>query len=236
MLVKHKNLVFRLLQKYSDRLDLRRFSTHAEDEVFSINYTDTPFWFRIRYSPSSYDRFDCRWTLFAPGFPECEFVPRDTWTSFGEVLTYLDTWLSNTLLPNLANSEEVDLWEQFLSNSTVNMTSPPTAEDFHPHTSQECATIRSLITEFRTLIIRSFQPTPDQLVVITQRLDYLSAALERLNRFDWRALAVTTVLAIGVNLCVDTNTGRTLWNLFRQAFAGAVHFLPPLFGLPSPTT
>ena len=87
--------------------------------------------------------------------------------------------------------------------------------------------VRNGTQEFRQLIIANFTPTEEQAEVINNRLDYLEKAIDRLNRIDWKALAISTVIAIGINLYVDTEKGRLLFALFQQALGAALKLLPP---------
>ncbi len=75
------------------------------------------------------------------------------------------------------------------------------------------------------LVVKTFTPGEEELQVINERLDYLTRAVDRLNRFDWRGVAISTVLSIGTALTLDTEKGRILWGLFQQAMATVVHLL-----------
>jgi len=56
-------------------------------------------------------------------------------------------------------------------------------------------------------------------------LEYLKKAVDRLNKFDWRGLAISVVVGIGINLSVDTNSGKLLLDLLRQAFNTVTYLL-----------
>jgi hypothetical protein len=70
-----------------------------------------------------------------------------------------------------------------------------------------------------------FNPSPEQEEFIEERLEYLSEAVDKLNRFDWKGVALSTLLSIGANLCVDKESGRILFGLFQQAFQSVTHLL-----------
>src|ERR1700730_9725630 len=65
---------------------------------------------------------------------------------------------------------------------------------------------------------KSFTRTPEQSEFINERLEYLSKAVDRLNRFYWNGVAISVVMSIAVNLSVDTERGRVLFNTFKAAF------------------
>jgi hypothetical protein len=60
---------------------------------------------------------------------------------------------------------------------------------------------------------------------INERLEYLSQAVDRLNKFDWKAQALSTLISIAVNLSVDTEGGKKLFQLFSQALEFIVKHL-----------
>ena len=90
-------------------------------------------------------------------------------------------------------------------------------EDLLHFTDTEKKQIKSGLDEYKRLIIVNYIPTPEQLELINERLKYLSDSVERLNRFDWKALAASTVVSIGITLTLNTETGKQLFNLFMQA-------------------
>ena len=76
------------------------------------------------------------------------------------------------------------------------------------------------------MIIENFKPDEEQSKLIAEKLNYLSNAVDRLNRFDWNGLALSIVISISINLAVDTDGGRLLYKLFEQAFNEAIKLLP----------
>ena len=55
-------------------------------------------------------------------------------------------------------------------------------------------------------------------MIISQKLDYLTEAIDRLNKFDWRAVAFSTIMTISATLSLDTEKGSLLIELFKQIF------------------
>jgi hypothetical protein len=81
------------------------------------------------------------------------------------------------------------------------------------------------VEEFRLLIVKTFAPPANEMKVVNERLDYLKEAVDRLNRFDWRSVAMSTLIGISTALTLDTEKGRILFGLFQQAFSTVVHLL-----------
>lgn len=107
--------------------------------------------------------------------------------------------------------------------SSVIESSGRPAEDFGDFTAEEKVFVRKSIAEFQKQVEETFKPSEDQTRIVREHLEYLSAGLDRLNKFDWRGLAVSTLISIAVNLSVDTSGGRVLIQLFQQAFQSAIH-------------
>lgn len=85
--------------------------------------------------------------------------------------------------------------------------------------------IRISLQEFERLLILEFNPSEEELIQISEKLDYLSKAVDRLNRFDWKGLALGTFIGISTNLAIDTESGRKVFELLRQAFDAIVKLL-----------
>src|SRR5207302_6503675 len=101
------------------------------------------------------------------------------------------------------------------------------SDDVEPFSPEEQAQIRAAIKQFKVLIERDFAPDSEQSRELDARLDYLADALTRLNRFDWKSLALATVIGASTTLSLDTQTGRQLWALFREPLRVVTHLLGP---------
>ena len=68
-------------------------------------------------------------------------------------------------------------------------------------------------------IKEEFNPNSEALKQINYKLDYLTQSVDRLNRFDMKGAILNTLLSVGVNLGVDTQTGGRLVDIFKNAFS-----------------
>lgn len=153
---------------------------------------------------------------------------RKSYTQYFSIETVareLERWIYGVVSPYFIEETTEDKWEQlkqyqpFISNSKF------TGEDFESFSSEEKTEIRTSLQIFQQLLVKNYYPNDEQLEFIEERLDYLSKAVDRLNRFDWKGVAVSTVIGIGINLSVDTNTGANLLRLLEQAFQSVRLFL-----------
>jgi hypothetical protein len=81
------------------------------------------------------------------------------------------------------------------------------------------------LRDVRLLIVGRFSPAVPEMESIDDRLDYLTQAVDRLNKFDWKSLLISTIISISVALSFDTEKGKQLFNLFKQVF----DVIPKLF-------
>jgi hypothetical protein len=229
MLKKDKN---RLMREISNRgLNPRSFqieeTTIGDRNAVVLRLANSPLKFIIRNSRDSFLRFDCKYTQFKPDFPMSEFFPQEQgrWTDFDGVLVRFYKWLDECVKPCLEELLEPDLWDQVQLGRPIIDTAKPRAEDGLAFSPDEAVQIRLAVKEFRLLVIKTFDPSEEEKEVIDARLDYLTEAVDRLNRIDWRSVAITTVITISVALSLDTENGRVLFGLFQQVFFRVLHLL-----------
>jgi hypothetical protein len=186
-----------------------------ERTALVIRLKDTELWFGITDCPWSFDHGSFTFTRFGPGFP------KDPWSDdapFEEILTEFERWLNLDVAKYLEEKALPDYWSEIeMSGSLGAETDVPVGEG-EPFTPEEREEVRRAIRTFRGLVEHHFHPTAQQSDFINERLDYLSRAVDRLNRFDWRGVAVSMVGNVAVNLSVDHEGGRILFALFKQAF------------------
>ena len=75
------------------------------------------------------------------------------------------------------------------------------------------------IEELKLLIHKNLETTVEEQQVVNNRLDYLIEAMNRLNKFDWKSIAISSIMSISVALTLDTNKGQLLFDLFKKVFS-----------------
>ena len=118
-----------------------------------------------------------------------------------------------------------DLWAELEEQRKISPGNDNFDDMTTPFTETEKSQIRIAANTFRVNIIATYKPTSAQLAAIDDKLSYLTASVDRLNRFDWKAVAVATVLGIATTLSCDVATGRQLFDMFKATVASAVHLL-----------
>lgn len=178
--------------------------------------------FVLKQVPGSFDEFAFNYTLYLPNYPmKISSEEFDSCKPYSNINGGIDNefkyWINAVVKRYIYEEEMPDLWSQgrFYDSFT---SSNIFEEDLLPFSSEEKVQIQIAIREFKRLVTDTYDPTHEQIAFINERLNYLVDAVDRLNRFDWKGLAISVVTGIAINLSVDTEGGRQLFRLFRQAF------------------
>jgi hypothetical protein len=211
----------------SDQPGVRRFlwcDGVVDEEVgaFTLRFHGTELVFEVREGVSG---FDYRFTRFSPGFPSTEHIPEYGNANIDTVYDAFRTWLKDHVQEYIDDSMLPDLWEQievqkpFISAAELNR------DDVSKFTEEEKDQLRLTLSAFRLLVVETFKPTEERVRVIEARLDYLSKALDRLNRFDWKSVLLSSAVTISATLSLNTEQGKVLLNLLKSAFSHVFRLL-----------
>lgn len=122
--------------------------------------------------------------------------------SWDRALERVDWWLAN-----LQRELDVgDPWADAATGELGEVNSDPRNND--PFTADEREALVGRIEQLKTHLLDAEVRSDHDRHVIIERLDYLSDAVGRLGRFDWRGLAVATVIDLGVLGYVERDTVR----------------------------
>jgi hypothetical protein len=208
--------------------------------TFVISIKESRMRFTLVEHPQVFEKFCYGYTCFNKAFSErffynpshkyqdksTSFLDTGYWHSFFVVEHAYQDWLDTHVKNYIQEAQLPDLWENvqnYIGTIGVSNVADVDSSDFSVEERRE---IKSALTDFKRVITEKFQVDAQQYYFINQRLDYLTKAVDRLKRFDWQGLAVSTLISIAVNLGVDTEGGRHLYSLFVQAMSGAIKMLP----------
>lgn len=218
---KYRNELFHLITELGfnpDEFDLIE-DTEKEFPTTTISYKNTPLKFIIRNSPENYEYFDYQYTPYGPGYVLTDFEPLNDFTDFNTTYSVLKGWLKYTIKGYNEDAQEPDLWSEFKKgNKTLNINQI----DFNDKSTfslDEKKQILMAINELKSLIHKNLQTTQEQQNLVIDRLNYLIEASERLNKFDWKSLAISTLMSITIALSLDTQKGQVLFDLFTKVFS-----------------
>jgi hypothetical protein len=239
MLKQHKNKVFETIRN-SHMITIDQIDDELKTETFTFTYINNGwgptmeirnkeydcFIIKIKNSPLQFwichdtehpfDSYIYRYSLFRPGYTL--YTPNQKWQEIDEICNQLTNWLEDTVSRYKEELNTPDLWEQFEQYQPFISSSTFSKEDFQPFSPQEKEEINSSLDVFKELVDKNFNPNDEQEKFNNDRIEYLRKKLDELNKFDWRGLAISIVVGIGINLSVDTHSGKLLLDLLRQAF------------------
>ena len=228
MLKKYKNQLLDIIESRGH--DPTAFIGHETNDMqsgarFNIQYEGTGLKFVVTESSSSSHRFTCQYTRFHPAYPKEKWQYYPTYVAIDVIVPRLVEWLDEHVKELNDEMSLPDQWEQIRSEPWVLEVGEITGEELHRFTEEEARQIRESIIDFRSTVIKEFHPLPEQLQLIDSRLKYLSDGVSRLNRTDWKALALSTVIGMSINLSLDTERGKFLFSLFKAALSQAMRLL-----------
>ena len=215
LLKKYKNRLFLLMNELS--LDVSDFVKREEEGKFILCHKISSFEFSIRFHNDDYHLFDCLMTTFAPGNKVVN-IPNETYCGFDKVEELFQYWIIRDLGAFLAEESEIDMWDQsnnYLKTATIDKID---FDDNSPFDEIEKEQVKLGIGEAKSIVINSFKFSAEQVIIINKRFDYLEKAIDRNNKTDWKSIAISTILGLIMNLGVDTNTGKGIWDLFLKVF------------------
>ena len=224
MLKRYKNALFQATQVAG--LDVVDFTADDTATAFFVNYYRAGLKFMVNPHDENPHEFDYSLTPYTGAEPNAGWLgpyPEEGTIAFEQVLAAFKRWLEQDI--RLAIEEELipDLWVTASESGLAPDGQPEQqSSEFEPSEREQ---LKAAITTFHVLLESTFHPTDDQAAFISMRLDYLTEAVDRLNRFDWKSVAISTLITISVALSLDTERGRVLYGLFQQALAAVWHLL-----------
>lgn len=225
ILTKYKNNLLAIIQESG--LDPNLFITKEEvinkTKYFTISLRDSKILFAVRPYMESFTIFYRRYSRFRADFS----VTDDSYSSdFGSLAETFKSWLEEVVKPYLDDISTPDLWQTLEENRTRTKDKTATLEDFEAFSDEEKIQIRLSLNDFRLLIVKNFKPNKEELVAIDTRLKYLSNAMDKHNKFDWKGITINTVIAISIALSLNPEQGSKLFHLFTQVFSHIIYLLP----------
>jgi hypothetical protein len=218
---KYRNELFQLINKAGFNQD--DFSL-TEDNIQGLpavilQYKKTPFRFIIRNSRESFEDFDYKFVSFGPGYSMTDIQPQSSYANFDTVYANVERWLNLDVKEYIEDESEPDLWTEFKrGNKTINID----RIDFNDKGNfsyDEKRQISMAVNELKLLIHNGIQTNQEEQKLVNERLDYLIEASGRLNKFDWKSLAISTLISISIALSLDTQKGQMLFDLFKKVFS-----------------
>lgn len=227
MLKRDKNGFLDILLLKGYRIDQFEAYETLKDQnnAFVIHLKNSPLEFWVRNNPNSFNEYDMCYTTFSPKFAHIDYWPLKGWHSdISTLWSEFGNWLDQHVELFLQEESIPDLWATAQEESEFE-SSTFDDDSMQPFTESEKVALRVALQGFKEKLISTYQPSANQLAEIDKKLDYLTDALDRMNRIDWKSLLISTLIGISTTLCLDTNTGRELYAIAKQTFAMALNLI-----------
>ncbi|MBL0047040.1 MAG: hypothetical protein IPP32_02950 [Bacteroidetes bacterium] len=221
MIKKYKNTIYKLLEE--DTLGVERFEVEETKikgiDTFTIFLRNSPLKFSIQSSPDDYNFFTYRYTKFNLLFEESGVIPTKGYFRFSKVLEDFDWFLQHVVEPYLAEKDEPDYWQ---INNRVELYTVVN-HDFNVgfFTTEEKTAIRVILEKLGPVIKLELNIGTFEQSIVNSRLDYLISSLDKLNKFDWNSVFVSSIIGIITTLSLDATMGKKLFDLLKEAFSSA---------------
>ena len=225
ILAKHKNKLIAIIQESG--LDPNLFDAKEgiidKEKYFIIRVRDSEIRYAVQPYEGSFSRFSRRGSRFLADFP---MAGNNYCGDFDALAEDFERWLEKVVKPYLDDVNTPDLWQILEENRTHVKSELATPRDFEPFSDEEKDQIKLSLNDFRLLIVQNFNPKKEELESIEARLKYLSDAVDKHNRFDWKGIAISTVIAIIIALSLSPEQGNQLFQLFKEIFSNVIYLLP----------
>jgi hypothetical protein len=237
MFKKHKNGLLRIIVK--NGLDPKQFdakeSKTGRDEVFVLSVRNTPSRFEVHNYGTNQDSFWHNYPRYERSFSEslAHFFSEGRFAkdnsdshTINQLYRVFEQWVQREAKEYIEDLQLTDLWEQMSYQQTIIGGSVFEDEEMSDFSEEEKVRLRRALEDFRSHITATFKPNQEQQQVIEDRLKYLSTALDKLNRFDWKSVLISATLSISVALTLDTAGGKMLFDLLSKVFSNIRFLLP----------
>jgi len=214
ILKRYKNELFFYIKESKYGLDA--FNFVEDDKTLTINFKNIPFRFIIESNPKDNHSFGYSYTKFLKDFPLDESLIH--WVQFEQTLTVFHNWLQGDVQDYISEQNEIDLLDEYQKGQTILNIQDVDFDDKTNFGNDEKIQIKLAINDLKLLIHQQFEITEPEQEAVIARLDYLIEASNRLNKFDWKSLAINTIISISITLSLDTEKGRQLFELFKKVF------------------
>ena len=213
MQAKHKFTIKKHLENSEFDITLFKFQSNKR---FRILLDGTEHRFEIEQTSENFNMFHMYQTYYKPGFPL--HGPLGANNKINRVLNQIDHWLKTVVNPYIEEIKLSQKWKEIETENLFNRSDNWQIDDLSRLNIEEVRFLEDAINEIKIEIKKEFNPSIELIKTIDEKLDYIVKSVDRLNRFDLRGVVFNTFISIGVNLAVDTESGKVLFEIFCNAF------------------
>lgn len=228
----YKNQLFQIIQEVG--LESKLFEIFEVEEgkydATVIQFVGTDLRFTILENPKSYHLFNYKYSLNKPYFPETSYIKRflpfrllpgnKARFNFKKIESKFIYWLDVELETYFADLQEVDLWAQSQKQTLLDYKQEDDGSDRNEFFSDsEKAQIITALNKARKEAEEKLSIKEKDLDVLNEKVEYLMDAVQRLNKFDWKSILLSSTIDIVSDLTLDPTGGKMLFDIFTNAFS-----------------
>lgn len=230
MLKKYKNEIYLLLAKGNfqvPQFKLKNVETNTHNQQI-LSYKDSGMNFYIDQSPVSFHSFRVWYNKFEVGLPKVGPNPHadNKYFNFAQVKNILNSWLNNELLKYLDESGEPDFWKELSHSNEIFTLNEIKFNENENFDLEDRERLKLSLKEAELIIKDDAILSTVQVKILEDRINYLISAVDRMsNKMDWKSLAIGTIISMILNMGVDTQTGKQIWDVIKALFT-TIKYLP----------
>jgi hypothetical protein len=214
----YRNELLELLVKNGNNVTEFELS-QTETKNITILHRKTALWFHLEtILQHDFSKFTGMFKPFSPSQSAVKFPSQpNIMTDFEGVKRYFSDWTEVHVKAAMEEHEAPDLWEIVKANPLA-ITSINFSEN-KPFEIEERKQIQLGLDEIKFLLKQNFDLSQEQLALANQKIDYLKDATDRLNKTDWKGIAISTVFSIAYDLSLSPEKQSMLMGLFSKIWA-----------------
>lgn len=230
MLKRYRNAIFAAVQKSglpTDDFEIEDLDDGDGYPEFRLTYSPANLRFILTTSDDDPDHFLVRFSRFSGAGvddpAEVDLGQHAEFQAFENAIQYFEAWLERDVRRSIEEDDLPDLWTETRAAAAASLA--PQSTDDEPFSEEQQHQMKFAVRSFKLLVFERFQPMGEQKEIVAEQIEYLTDAVERLSRRDWKGVAISTVIGIATTLSLDSAQGRALWGLFQQAVSTVFHLL-----------
>jgi hypothetical protein len=196
--------------------DLFEKSDNEKTSIFCLQYKASPMKFFVITKEDHFERYLYIFTKFAPGFEQIEESKK--YYSINGLMSPFKKWLHMHLNPFIHEETTSDPWKE-IQNDFMWGTGQKEEDEFKTFTNEEQKLLTNALAEIKEKIIEETDPNEDEKKFIEERFEYISNSLDKLTRFDFKALLFYTIHNIVLHLTLNPEQSRSLLELVKAGFS-----------------
>jgi hypothetical protein len=204
-------------------------SEDVKDDLptFIIKHNKSPLEFWVRNSKESYFEYDCNYIPFSPSFEPVGYYPNESWyDNINDVYEIFEEWLNQHIKSYIEEQDAQDMWKTFTSSGSGGLDWESINEESTEYFSEvEKKQLLEQIADFRIRLIDNYEPNEKLMLQIDSKLTYLSESIDRLNKYDWKSLLISTLMGIITTMSLDKSSGHAVITIAKEIFTSSLMLL-----------